>query len=196
MMESKKGFSLLEVMVAISILVMGLLAVVTLLLRGAQTTRVVTERAILLTLSEEVVESARERYSSDIIAGNPFEDYQTNPVCSDFGDCILGYPANCINATCDGFDHTVPGCEDPVKQRIMLHTGGLNVRYVSDIGYFQVPGGLPQCSGMGTDTGYSRKVRVTKPDSDSIEVCSSIFGDFSSSYPNICERFTDQLATP
>jgi len=80
--ESGAGFTLLEVLVALSVLIMGLLASVSLLAKTSSLNTVISDRLIASHLAQEGIELVRNLISNNILAGEiwnhglPAGDYQ------------------------------------------------------------------------------------------------------------------------
>ena len=196
----KRGFTLIEVMAAVTILIIGLLSIVTLLIHGSKANTLITQRTIGFTLAEEVLETARNTVASDFIQGNNFELYDGSTPgldCTEFGRCILGYNVDCINVTCDDFTNPVPsGCEAPLRPSIIEQTNwSIKVFYSDNIGYFQMTDSHSNCSEEKTP--YARKVHIETHGIGTIEVCPKVFIDGT---PNIaigfCERYEDPRIGP
>ena len=191
---SERGFSLLEVMVAIAILITGLFAVVTLLLQSIKTGKVTTDRTIAISLTEDALEGIRADIASSYLNGDPFVYFMngSGEDCDDINDCIYGYESACITNSCDGFE-VAPGCEESQKfQKYTSGVGNRGVYYHKNIGYFQMDG-TSNCE--GSQTQFLRKVHSI-PDtmSNSVEVCVETSYNNDTSMYQVCEVFTDPRA--
>jgi type IV pilus modification protein PilV len=184
-MERKKGFSLIEVMVALTILIVGVLAVTSLLLQSIQSSATVPNRLIAISLAEETMEIVRNKRDSDFLSNNIFEVYDTSPDCMS-GGCVVGYSSNCIDVGCSDFDGT--NCTNASLPRVIAGVSPYDVKYISNIGYFQTDAAL--CA--STNSIFTRNVTINETAPDIIEVCVNVswsdpgFHNFS-----LCETFSD-----
>ena len=190
-----KGFSLLEVIVAVSILIIGIIAIVSLILQSTRASDILPTRATALALAEEALEVVRNEVESDFLNGDPFNDYQTSPDCSGAQDCIIGYDPSCITAACDGFDTTACNPAPPLS---VIGTPGSDftrVKFHENLGYYSLPNAF---SCWQQDENYFRKFEVTKPtlDDDVIQVTVTVWTPGNAQTIILSEFITNPRAIP
>ncbi|HPS28449.1 MAG TPA: prepilin-type N-terminal cleavage/methylation domain-containing protein [Candidatus Paceibacterota bacterium] len=89
-LNCKKGFSLIEALVAVAILIVGILSAFILLIRTTATIPAMQARLTAASLAQEGIEEVRALRDSDFIAGKGFKTFLNNKDCSQInGGCNI-----------------------------------------------------------------------------------------------------------
>lgn len=191
MKKQLQGFSLLEVMAAMSIMIIGMISIVTLMLQSIQTSNVVSDRTISVALAQEVFEVIRNERDSAYLRGEPFNYYDTSPDCTNLSNCVIGYPESCIVSSCDAFD--VSTCNPVPQQAVIQGVSGAPVRYHTNIGYFQTDG-FSCTASHGTK--YLRKFEITRVSNNKINVCVHIYWNTAAGYGQLKYETCEDITNP
>jgi type IV pilus modification protein PilV len=84
-----KGFSLIEALIAIAILIVGVLSAFLLLIRTTATIPAMQNRLMATNLAQEGVELVRALRDTDFVAGNQFKDFLSAIDCQTTDSCQI-----------------------------------------------------------------------------------------------------------
>jgi hypothetical protein len=137
--EKQSGQSLVEVMVAITVLTVGFLGISSLLSRSLALNRVTTDEITGTYLASEGVEIAKNLIDHDI----------HNPTGTGWGTCFTGR-----GQTDFEFDYTIVDCGDPSQLMPYISSAPLFLWYHADTHLYNYE------KNGGTETSFTRFVRV------------------------------------
>lgn len=170
---NRKGFSLLEIVVSFSILIVGLVASLALLNRSISINKQASNRMTAVMLAEEAVAVIHNIRDSNVIEGVDWNDTLTG--CS---GCIIGYYSSCFTA-CD-FNSS---CQD-IPPELIRDNSNIAVKYDASVGYYQRD--ISVCEQY--DTIFTRGITIGDIVGDQILITVSV--DWSDPYPHTYELNT------
>ena len=162
---NKSGFSLLEVMVAIGILTIGLVAVVTLLNANIRTNQRAIDHIRVQNLAEEAVTYLQVTRDENVLNGSAWDTFIS---CGATG-CNIGYFSGNFAQPCV---YDVDDILDVYRPKIWSATAdSIIVKYNDQLGFYQITDGTI-CATENTQ--YTRRIDLTNIDADTIGVTVTI----------------------
>ncbi len=165
-MKRKKstGFTLIEVMVAVTVLVVGLLAILGLLVFSIRAGETSFNRARAAYLAQEGIEVVRNLRDSNVFMKNPWSQGLVNSLPGSSRNCIaiFGYtasPPSWSLSTQTGWDPNNPPPAFELKE-------------IDSSGHLLWLQGLP--AGSGTNTNYFRNINISRDSADKISVVATV----------------------
>jgi|ETNmetMinimDraft_26_1059896.scaffolds.fasta_scaffold19124_2 prepilin-type N-terminal cleavage/methylation domain-containing protein len=173
-MISERGFSLVEVVIAIVILSFAMIPLLGLLVKSIQTNRDVPRHLVAVLLADEALSVVKNLRDTNIFTGDPaFTNVFTTGVCTVASPCIIGYNPTCFDPACTTMNDSkvVDLCDDSPQILSQTSEEQKIVKYVpsilmqtsgepNNLGYVQT--GPPDNRCEDYDTEYKRTVVITQ----------------------------------